>query len=210
MGLCGSKQGLTYILVAVFYYYPCVSFANETQPSFDCAKAESSAEELICGDAELATVDQRLAERFSAAMQAAGSLDAGANEAKSELRTMQRGWINGRDDCWKAEDLRDCVMSAYLTRENELVTQWMLIEPASTASYFCAGNRANEIAVMFFDTELPSVRLERGDSIDSGSLTRTASGSRYNASFGRYIWIKGDEATLVWTEGEALTCELAD
>lgn len=46
-----------------------------------------------------------------------------------------------------------------------------------------------------FDTELPSVRFERGDEIDTGALTRTASGARYIGSFGREIWIKGEEAT---------------
>jgi hypothetical protein len=46
----------------------------------------------------------------------------------------------------------------------------------------------------FFDTELPSVRFERGDDIDTGALARTASGARYIGVFGREIWIKGKEA----------------
>lgn len=196
-------------LIVLANGYPRVTLAEGTQPSFDCAKAESNAEELVCADDKLAAFDRRMAERFEAAMQATGSIEVGAQEAQNNLKAMQRGWIKGRDDCWKADDLRDCVMSAYLLRENELVTQWLLQDPASVASYFCSGNRANEITIMFFDTELPSVRLERGDSIDTGSLTRTASGARYNASFGRYIWIKGDEATLVWTEGTELSCEKA-
>ena len=189
--------------------YPRVVLAGGTQPSFDCTKTESSAEELVCADDKLAALDKRMAERFDAALQAAGSIDVGALEAQNNLKATQRGWIKGRDDCWKADDLLDCVKSAYLFRENELVTRWLLQDPASVVSYFCSGNRANEITAMFFDTELPSVRLERGDSIDTGSLTRTASGARYDASFGRYIWIKGDEATLVWTEGTELSCEQA-
>ena len=180
--------------------------AKGTQPSFDCSKAQSSAEELICADDKLASLDRRLAQRFGAALETVQSLDVGSEDAEKTLRATQRGWIKGRDECWKADNLRDCVMSAYLTRENELVTRWMLQSPASTVSYFCDGNRANEITAMFFDTELPSVRLEYGDSIDSGSLVRTASGSRYEATFGRSIWIKGSEAIVVWPEGNEMSC----
>lgn len=189
---------------------PSVVLAKGTQPSFDCAKAESSAEELVCADDKLAALDRRLAKRFANAMDAAGSMDVGADDAVKTLRATQRGWIKGRDDCWKADDLRDCVMSAYLIRENELVTQWMLQEPASVVSYYCEGNRANEVVAMFFDTELPSVRLEYGDSIDSGSLVRTASGSRYEAGFGRSIWVKGSEAIFVWPEGNEMACQTAN
>lgn len=204
-----SRKTTVLCSLATACCYPFGTLADEAQPSFDCAKAQSSAEELVCADDALAALDRRMAERFSAALQSAGSMDAGAEEATNTLRATQRGWIKGRDDCWKADDLRDCVTSAYLTRENELVTQWFLQDPTSVVSYFCEGNRANEITVYFFDTELPSVRLERGDSIDSGSQTRTASGARFDASFGRFIWIKGDKATVVWTEGDEMSCEVA-
>ena len=63
--------------------------------SFDCAAAETSAEELVCSDPALAALDLRLAERFSAAIEAAEALDAGAEEAASTLRAFQRGWIGG-------------------------------------------------------------------------------------------------------------------
>lgn len=181
-----------------------------TQPSFDCLKAESSAEELICADDRLAALDRRLATRFAGAVKAADALDSGGAAARDTLRATQRGWIKGRDECWKADDLRDCVMHAYLTRENELVTQWLLQAPASVASFYCNDNRANEITAYFFDTELPSVRLEYGDTVESGSLTRTASGSRYDAGSGRYIWLKGDAAFVAWTDDSEMSCTLVD
>ena len=198
------------VLISSLAGDPSVTQAKGTQPSFDCAKAESSAEELICADDKLAALDRRMAQHYSAAMTAAASLDVGADEAVKETRASQRGWIKGRDDCWKADDLRDCVMASYLIRENELVTQWMLQEPASIVRYTCEGNPANEVYAMFFDTELPSVRLEYGDSIESGSLVRTASGSRYEAGQGRSIWIKGNDALVVWPEGNEMSCVKAE
>ena len=170
------------------------AFAQD-RPSFDCAKAQSSAEELVCSDAELARLDRQVSARFADAIAVVKNLDAGAAEAEDRLRATQRGWISGRDECWKASDERACVEAAYLQRDGALVAEWMLEEPSNTAFWTCGDNPANEVVTMFFDTELPSVRFERGDSIDIGSLSPTASGSRYDGSFGRYIWIKGDEAT---------------
>ena len=48
----------------------------------------------------------------------------------------------------------------------------MLTPAASIAFFACDGNPANEIAAYFYDTELPSVRLEYGDTIDTGADTR--------------------------------------
>jgi uncharacterized protein len=184
--------------------------AKGTQPSFDCLKAATNAEELVCSDAALAALDRRLAKRFAEAIEMVTSLDVGADEALETLRATQRGWIKGRDECWKADDLRACVETAYLMRENELVARWMLQEPAAITFFVCDGNPANEISAYFYDTQLPSVRLEYGDSIDTGSLTRTASGSRYDASYGRFIWIKGGEAAVSWVEGEVMACVMHD
>ena len=163
-------------------------------PSFNCAKASSSVEELICKTPELAALDLRLAERFKAALNTIRALDTGAEEAETDLRATQRGWIKGRDECWKSDTEMDCVRQSYLTRENELVALWMLEKPTAIAIWTCDGNPANEVVTVFFGTELPSVRFERGDQIDAGSLSPTGSGNRYDGSFGRYIWIKGDEA----------------
>ncbi|NDW48087.1 MliC family protein [Ruegeria sp. PrR005] len=163
-------------------------------PAFDCAKAQSDAETLICQDADLARLDRLVTGRYSAALDVVKGLDAGAEAAEKQLRAEQRGWIKGRDECWKAEDLRACVADSYLRREGELVARWMLEDPTGIAFWACGGNPANEVVTFFYATELPSVRFERGDSIDTGALAPTGSGSKYEGSFGRSIWIKGDSA----------------
>lgn len=175
-------------------------------PSFDCAKAESSAEKLICGDPDLAALDRVVAERFDHALQVIRDLDTGAEAAEKELRAYQRGWVSGRDECWKSDDLRSCVEDAYLRREGELVATWLLDKPTAVVSWMCENNPANEVVTYFFDTMLPSIRIEYGDTIDTGSLTRTASGSRYDASFGRFFWEHGGEATFSPSEGQELAC----
>lgn len=172
---------------------PAAALAQDG-PSFDCARAETGAEKLVCADPALAALDRRVAAHFAAALDVARGLDAGAAEAEATLRAYQRGWIGGRDECWKAADERACVKDAYLRREAELVAEWMLDAPTATTFWTCGGSPANEVVTMFFDTPLPAVRFERGDSIDTGTLSPTGSGARYDGSFGRYIWIKGDQA----------------
>ncbi|MEQ8898413.1 MAG: MliC family protein [Roseovarius sp.] len=162
-------------------------------PSFDCAKAGSSAEELICGDAGLAALDRRVAGRYAAALEVAGG-------SAAALRAYQRGWIKGRDECWKTEDTRACFEGEYLRREAELVARWMLEAPVGTAFWACGANPTDEVVTMFFDTELPSVRFEQADTVDTGVQVMAASGARYEASFGRSIWIKGERA-LYWEHG---------
>lgn len=182
---------------------------SQSGPSFDCTKAESSAEELICAEPDLAALDRDLAGFYRQALRSAQQ-DA-SSQAADLLRATQRGWIKGRDDCWKAEDLRRCVEDNYQLREAELVTQWMLMDPTSVATWACEGNPANEVVTFFFDTSVPSVRFERGDSISTGVLVPTASGARYEANFGQSIWIKGEDATYrdPDPEGADLTCTLA-
>ncbi len=184
---------------------------GQESPAFDCAKAETSAEKLICKDADLAEMDRLVADRYAAALEAIKRLDTDVSNAESTMRANQRGWIKGRDECWKADDMRECVEAAYLRREGQLVARLMLEKPTSVSFWACGGNPANEVVTMFFDTTLPSVRFERGDTIDTGSLVRTASGSKYEGGFGRSIWIKGDRATYreADPDGTTFECTLA-
>lgn len=77
-------------------------------PSFDCAKAESEAEKLVCSDYSLAAFDNRLADIYAAELAKTG--------ASKDLAPYQRGWVKERDDCWKADDKKLCVEEAYRTR----------------------------------------------------------------------------------------------
>jgi uncharacterized protein len=83
-------------------------------PSFNCAKASSSVEELICNDAELAQLDRSLASLYGTVLKHTPAAE------QRMLKAEQRGWIKGRDDCWKSDDMRGCVASEYRFRINEL------------------------------------------------------------------------------------------
>ena len=88
--------------------------AYAAEPSFDCSKASHEVEELICKDPQLAALDRSLAERYAVVMK-----NTPADEQKL-LKAQQRGWVKGRNDCWKSDDQRGCVKDEYEVRISEL------------------------------------------------------------------------------------------
>ena len=83
-------------------------------PSFDCAKASHEVEDLICKDAELADLDRSLSNLYGVVLKNASSSE------QKHLKTEQRGWVKGRNDCWKSSEQRGCVKREYETRIGEL------------------------------------------------------------------------------------------
>ncbi|BAF71366.1 hypothetical protein SUN_0406 [Sulfurovum sp. NBC37-1] len=92
-------------------------YAN--QPSFDCSKVEKkSSEGLICSSDELMDIDRELATVYKQALAKASEEDM--------LKAHQRGWIKGRNDCWKAEDEKACMLDQYQLRIKELKEKYGL------------------------------------------------------------------------------------
>lgn len=90
------------------------AYAQTSSPSFDCSKASGQVEELICTDEGLAALDRNMSSVYAKAVESWPS------EEAATQRAMQRGWISGRNDCWKADDVKACVELAYRTRTVEL------------------------------------------------------------------------------------------
>lgn len=86
------------------------------KPSFDCSAAQSEAEKLVCSDNQLAELDNEVARLFDLASKDP-NMDA---KAIAEQKTVQRGWLKGRDDCWKSDDQRACVLDSYAMRIMDL------------------------------------------------------------------------------------------
>lgn len=138
-------------------------------PTFNCAKAQGEVEQQICADPALAALDRQL----DAAYQAASAKARG--EPAKTLRATQRGWVKGRNDCWKAngqetwitatwtvKTVKDCIDAQYRVRTSELQAVWRLLPPR-TVSLACQGNPANEVIVNTFASNPATIRLERGD-----------------------------------------------
>lgn len=87
--------------------------------SFDCAKALTRIEKLVCSDKSLAELDEYLGRYYSAAR-------AGNPAAASCLQANQSEWLKSRRDACASAD---CVRAAYLDRLAELDP----LQPGATA-----------------------------------------------------------------------------
>jgi uncharacterized protein len=164
-------------------------------PSFDCSKVEKgSIEELVCQNAELSALDRQMAEVYGQALKKAG------NEHPAYLKPTQRGWIKGRNDCWKSSDIPACVKGNYVDRITELQARYRLVESIGPVTYQCNGNPADEVIVTFFKTEPATLIAERGDSTSLMYQAVSASGAKYEGP-NELFWEHQGEATIRWGYG---------
>lgn len=201
----------TFLLVLVMF--PVTVQAKS--PSFDCSKARSSAEKLVCEDDELASLDLEVARLFELALDGKSM----TSERRKLLIATQRGWVKGRDDCWKASNLRDCVFSNYVIRIHELrqgyadargeddkgISKGPL---ALTCRNFNAG-----IAVTFIRINQPVAYMEWKDKSIIMRSALSGSGSRYTVKGedGDYeLWIKGDSATYKMPGRKTMECMFSE
>jgi uncharacterized protein len=150
--------------------------AEAVGPDFDCSKASGAVEKLICDDRELARRDWALAGVYRKALGRIGGDDSEVRALKAE----QRGWIKGRNDCWKAQDVRACVSAAYSDRHATLLARFGLIEAGPMQVWSCDG-MAGPLYVTPFMTEPATINLVRGDETATAIRRPAASGSRYEA-----------------------------
>jgi uncharacterized protein len=165
--------------------------------SFDCSKIEEgSIEELICQDAELSALDEKITEAYEEALKKA------VNEHPPVLKAEQRGWIKGRDECWKSDDKRDCVKESYVLRISELQAKYRLVPFKGPVFYMCNDQPANEVVATFFETDPPTLIAERGDQVSFMVLQPSASGSKYQGR-NETFWEKAGEAMVTWGYGSS-------
>ena len=164
-------------------------------PSFDCSQASGAQEQLVCGDPELAALDRQLAAAY-------GQAQAKASDS-ALLRAAQRGWVKGRDDCWKAGDTRSCVLEAYVRGIVDLRIQHGLVQVPATVEYRCDGDTVRVAAVFYHDPPQAMV-LTVGDDQAILPIARSGSGARYAAS-GVEFWEHQGEASIDFF-GKTLRC----
>ena len=169
--------------------------AAAATPSFDCRQVPpGSIPARVCGDEALAALDRSMAATYAAASKIA------LRQKPSTLAAEQRGWLKGRDDCWKAPEPRACVEEAYRRRIAELQASYRLVAFTGPVAWACDGNPANELVVHLFSTEPPTLVAERGDSVSLMFQAPAASGSRY-VGRNEFFWEHQGEARVQWGYG---------
>ncbi len=166
-------------------------------PAFDCAKAQGQVETLICSDPELAALDLKMDQVYKVAV---------VNiPAAEQPKAMQRGWIKGRNDCWKAQDVRECVLQNYQSRIIELQIQGGLLE-APAAVVFDCDNQPQISAVFYTQLNPVTAVFTFADQQLLATNVRSGSGAKY---LGRNFefWEHQGEASVQYY-GERYQCQL--
>jgi len=183
------------ILFGVALCCGALAHAEPGRPAFDCSKATHEVEELICRDTSLAALDVKLDRTWRTVLE---------RSAKSPdlrvIRAIQRGWVKGRDDCWKADDVRACTEASYRLRISELQARWRLVPSSGPAFYACDGNPANEVVVTLFESDVPVALIERGDRTVVAYLDTTGTEQRF-AGPNETLVMKDDVAHVTWGYG---------
>ena len=93
------------------------SHAKTIVPGFDCAKAQSVQERLICADQKLAEADKQLSRAFSATEQILET------PRLDDFRAEQKSWLGDLPNkCPEtAPNLKSCLLDTYRKRTSELI-----------------------------------------------------------------------------------------
>ncbi|SLN54031.1 Membrane-bound lysozyme-inhibitor of c-type lysozyme [Falsiruegeria litorea R37] len=191
------------------------SVVHAADPSFDCARAQSDAEVAVCTSEALAELDVETARLYQLAV-------AGVSGARlDELKAMQRGWIKGRDECWKSSlDLSTCVANEYAFRIMDLRTGYSDAR-SDDASGISLGPKVLDcdgfdaaIGVVFVNGQTPMAVLRWRDNAVALSRVPSGSGGKYQSSAGldgvASLFTKGSEAMFTPPGGAQLTCRVEE
>ena len=183
--------------------YNNVSEQKTPSPSFDCSTvSEGSIEAVVCQQPELAQLDNQLSHVYQQALNK-------AENSSRELKAMQRGWLKGRDDCWKSSDKPQCIKESYQQRIAELQARYRLVDSNGPLRFICDNNPKNEFIVTFFNTEPRTLIAERGDHTSLMYNVASGSGAKYQGQ-NETFWEHQGKALITWGyQAPELTCQMA-
>lgn len=160
--------------------------------SLACTTAKpDSILQLICNTPALATLDHQLNSVYSDARNKA------KDEQLAQLITAQRGWLKGRDDCWKADDKTACVTTEYQHRIAELQASYQLVNSVGPVRFQCGNPPETPLIVTFYESDTPTLIAKLNGETSLMYQQPAASGSKYqgrNESF----WEHQGEVRVIW------------
>ncbi len=164
---------LKFVVLFVAVFFPSCSFAA----SFDCARAGTKMEKLVCGDADLSRSDEVLAAAYAKALKETSD--------PAAIRKQQREWLGGAQRC----DNKPCLMAAFQSQ----ITQ--LTNPENGLWTGTIGNQ--EVVACFFHFDLPQYSNESGYFYVRHAQRIALEPRRENAN----VWLEGDaqSPTGMWT-----------
>ena len=122
-----------FIVISILLITSNLYSSEKIQPSFDCSKAKTRVEKLVCSDEDISRVDRDMQKAYDLMM---GKYDLAYmnEEAKEEikpylekLKQSQIDWVKDRDACSSKKnkkEFRSCVFSRYINRIQSIVPSY--------------------------------------------------------------------------------------
>ena len=122
-----------FIVISILLITSNLYSSEKIQPSFDCSKAKTRVEKLVCSDEDISRVDRDMQKAYNLMM---GKYDIPYmnEEAKEEikpylekLKQSQIKWVKERDACSSKKDKKEfnsCVFSKYINRIESIVPSY--------------------------------------------------------------------------------------
>lgn len=141
-------------LLSLAFSITSAAIAGQAAPSFDCSKAGTQVENMICDHPKIAQLDSDLADAYKIALR-----DSPWASANKRIRADQRDWIARRDRC----DSPRCLRQVYHQRISVLYGEVASPEPGSQAPQADpASMQANcrDRAAHVFHTRKPNIETK--------------------------------------------------
>jgi uncharacterized protein len=172
--------------------------AQSTSSSIDCARAMSAAEQTVCSDASLASLDRKLVDVYASASKAASA------DQKNRLAADQQRWLNERNACGKSSEQATCIKERYLLRIADLQAQFKLAPSRGPFRFVCNNDPNSVMVAQYFETDPPTARFSYDGRTLTAFIQRSGSGARYGGNNVSY-WEHQGEASVVWF-GRQMKC----
>ena len=111
------------------------------------------------------------------------------------MKVEQIGWVKGRNDCWKGQDMRECTKGNYIDRIVVLQATYRLVKSGPPETFQC--DDGSKIVVTSVETDPQTVWLERGN---LKILATFYPDSEKPGYYGQNVtfWRKENEASVEW------------
>lgn len=180
-------------------------------PSYSCKGAlKLAVEELICSDAQLKKLDdkmlvveQRILRQLHQKNSPTWTKDTTDSHQSGRLDTFkseQQQWLKQRNDCSKEVAVKECLLDSYTSRLATLRAKFEIVNHAKRLLLKCPSQSSWRFIVSYYDTDLPSIKLERQGSSRVLLLTPSGTGSLYQGE-GVTYWENQGKVMIDW-EGE--------
>ncbi|MGF1835793.1 META domain-containing protein [Photobacterium sanguinicancri] len=178
-----------------------IAFASEAKPSFECTKASGEVENLICHDQTLVKLDLQMEGLYKKV------LSTMPESALANFKASQRGWIKGRNDCWKSVDVYQCTKNSYALQTESLAQIGRLFVNDKPAYYRCSGGVHPAVAVRFYQfNDQSKAILQYGTDSELLDAAVSASGAKYTSDTASF-WSHKQTAS-VQVGRDSLSCNL--